>query len=128
MDDVMPSPVQVEVAGGFVDSTERSRAREMVASVCSRSRRARGRVILYARMDSPGSATASADAILVLDDYRLLCAGAVAASTHEAIERLETRLRRQVVELGERDNALHKFIRHGANEPLPRRRPEPARM
>jgi hypothetical protein len=127
MDDVMPSPVQVEVAGGFVDSTERSRAREMVASVCSRSRRARGRVMLYARMDSAGS-TASADAILVLDDYRLLCAGAVAVSTHEAIETLETRLHRQVAELGEREQALHKFIQHGANQPQPRRRPEPARM
>ena len=100
MEDVMPSQVKVEVAGGFVDPIERSRAQAIVASVCRRSRSARGRVVLCARTDPLGSATASADAILVLDDYRLLSAGAVGASTRDAIDELGARLYRQVGELG----------------------------
>ena len=123
MDDVMPSPVRVEVAGGFVDPIERSRAQAMVASVCRRSRSARGRVALCARTDPLGSATASADAILVLDDYRLLCAGAVGASTRDAIDELGARLYRQVGELGSgnrrcassfgTDGAAHELARAG---------------
>jgi hypothetical protein len=83
-----------------VDPIERSRAQAMVASVCRRSGSAHGRIVLCARTDPVGSVTASADAILVLDEYRLLCAGAVGASTRDAIDGLEAWLHRQVAELG----------------------------
>jgi hypothetical protein len=104
MNDAMSSPVRVDVADGFVDETGRSRAQAMVTAVCRRSPRARGRVVLTAHTRS-GSTTATADAILVLDEYRLLCAGAVAPRMPEAIAQLETRLLRQVAELGAREPA-----------------------
>jgi hypothetical protein len=127
MNDVLPSPVRVEVAGGFVDSTQRGRAQALIGSVSRSSRRVRGRVVLFAPPDVVASA-ASADAILVLDDYRLICAGAVGASVLEAIEKLEARLHRQLAELGERERNLHRFIRHGGRTPprSRRRRREPA--
>src|SRR5215207_7178235 len=56
--------------------------------------------------DSVGSAAASADAILLLDEYRLFCAGAVGTSMRGAIAMLEVRLHRQIVELREREHAL----------------------
>jgi hypothetical protein len=124
MNDVLPSPVRVEVAGGFVDSTERGRAHALIASVAQSSRRVRGRVVLFAHPDSVGSA-ASVDAILVLDDYRLICAGAVGSSIREAIEKLEAQLHRQLAELSERERNLHRFIRHGRRTPRPNSHREP---
>jgi hypothetical protein len=98
MNDVLPSPVTVQVAGGFVARTEREYADEVVGSVCGRSRSARGRVVLFAHTDPDGSPAASADAILVLDEDRLLCAGAVATTMQEAIAALEARLLGRVID------------------------------
>jgi hypothetical protein len=116
MRDVLPSPVTVQVAGGFVGPSERGYADEMVDSLCQSSRRARGRVVLFAHTEPDGSTAASADAILVLDEYRVLCAGSVATTIGEAIESLDVRLRRQVIELCEQERALTHFIRDRDDE------------
>ena len=46
MNDVLPSPVTVQVAGGFVAPAERGYADEVVGSLCRRAGSARGRVVL----------------------------------------------------------------------------------
>jgi hypothetical protein len=124
MNDVLPSPVTVEVAGGFVALDERGYADEIVRSLCRRAGSARGRVVLAVRTSSDGSTTTSADAILVLDEYRLLCAGAAANTTKEAIEALDARLQRQVTGLDEHKHALGQLIWRGDGEAR-RRRPYP---
>jgi hypothetical protein len=113
MNDVLPSPVTVEVAGGFVAPNERGYAKEVVQSLCRRAGSARGRVVLAFRSDSDGSTTTSADAILVLDEYRLLCAGAAATTMKEAIEALDARLQRQVTGLREHKQSLGQVIWRG---------------
>jgi ribosome-associated translation inhibitor RaiA len=113
MNDVLPSPVTVEVAGGFVAPNERWYADEVVQSLCRRAGSARGRVVLAVRTDSDGSTTTSADAILVLDEYRLLCAGAAATTMQKAIEELDERLQRQVTGLREHQHALGHVIWRG---------------
>jgi hypothetical protein len=110
MNDVLPSPVTVEVAGGFVAPTERGYADEVVGSLCRRAGSARGRVVLVAHINSDGSTTTSADAILVLDEYQLLCAGAAATTTTEAIDALDARLQRQMSGLREHHHALTRRV------------------
>jgi hypothetical protein len=121
MNDVLPSPVTVEVSGGFVAPDERGYADEVVRSVCRRAGSARGRVVLAVRNDSDGSITTSADAILVLDEYRLLCAGAAATTMKEAIEALDARLQRQVTGLREDKHALGQVIWRGDGKARRRR-------
>jgi ribosome-associated translation inhibitor RaiA len=113
MNDVLPSPVTVEVAGGSVPPNERGYADEVVQSLCRRAGSARGRVVLAVRTNADGSTTTSADAILVLDEYRLLCAGAAATTMKEAIEALDARLQRQVSGLREHQHALGQLIWRG---------------
>jgi hypothetical protein len=106
MKDVLPTPVSVQVAGGFVAPSDRGYASEVVDSLCGPSRSARGRVVLVTHRYADGSNAASADAILVIDEYRLLCAGAIATTMREAIEELETRLQRQLGNLRAHEHAL----------------------
>lgn len=121
MNDVLPSPVTVEVVDGFVAPAERGYADEVVRSLCRRAGSARGRVVLAARTNSDGSTTASADAILVLDEYQLLCAGAAATTMAEAIDALDARLQRQVSGLREHHHALGKVIWRGDGDARRRR-------
>jgi hypothetical protein len=125
MNDVLPSPVTVEVAGGFVAPDERGYADEIVRSLCRRAGSARGRVVLALRTNADGSTTTSADAILVLDEYRLLCAGAAATTMKEAIEALDARLQRQVAGLREHKHALGHVIWRGDEARRRRLRHEP---
>ena len=126
MEDVLSSPVAVQVAGGLVAPSERRHAAEVVGSLCRSSHSARGRVVLYAHTEADGSTAASADAVLVLDEYRLLCAGSIATTMREAIDGLEARLRRQVIELRDQEHALTHFIRHEDDKTRSRsRRREP---
>jgi hypothetical protein len=76
MNEVLPAPVSVQVSGGVVAPADRGYADEVVASLSRESGDSRGRVVLDARTNPDGSITASADAILILDEHRLLCAGA----------------------------------------------------
>jgi mRNA-degrading endonuclease toxin of MazEF toxin-antitoxin module len=126
MSDLLSSRVRVEVAGGRVPFAECAYADEVIGALCRQARRARGRVVLSAQTNPGGSTAATADAILVLDEYRLLCAGAVATTMREAVDELETRLQRQVIDLGEREHALQQFIRPGGDptQSSRRRRPE----
>ena len=124
MNDVLPSPVTVEVAGGFVAPDERGYADEIVRSLCRRAGSGRGRVVLAVRTSSDGSTTTSADAILVLDEYRLLCAGAAANTTKEAIEALDARLQRQVTGLRRAQTCPRTTHMRGDGEAR-RRRPHP---
>jgi hypothetical protein len=126
MNDLLSSPIRVEVAGGCVPPAERAYAHDVISALCREARRARGRVVLSAPTNPSGPTVASADAILVLDEYRLLCAGAVATTMRDAVEELEARLQRQVIDLGEREHALRQFIRPegGTMQSSPRRRPE----
>ena len=122
MNEVLPSPVTVQVAGGFVAPAERGYADEVVGSLCRRAGSARGRVVLVAHNNSDGSTTTSADAILVLDEYQLLCAGAAATTTTEAIDALDARLQRQMSGLRERHHALGQVIWRGDGDAQRRRR------
>jgi hypothetical protein len=121
MNDVLPSPVTVEVAGGFVAPAERGYADEVVRSLCRRAGSARGRVVLAARTNSDGSTTTSADAILVLDEYQLLCAGAAATTMQRAIDTLDARLQLQMAGLREHHHALGRVIWRGDGEVRRRR-------
>jgi ribosome-associated translation inhibitor RaiA len=121
MNEVLPSPVTVEVAGGFVAPAERGYADEVVRSLCRRAGSARGRVVLAARTNSDGSTTTSADAILVLDEYQLLCAGAAATTMQGAIDTLDARLQRQMAGLREHHHALGRVIWRGDSEARRRR-------
>jgi hypothetical protein len=113
MNDVLPSPVTVQVAGGFVAPADRGYADEVVRTLCGRPGSARGRVVLVSHINSDGSTTTSADAILVLDEYQLLCAGAAATTMTEAIDALDTRLQRQVSGVREHHDALRQLIWRG---------------
>ena len=75
---------------GLLRRPSAGNADEVVRSLCRRAGSAHGRVVLAARTNSDGSTTASADAILVLDEYQLLCAGAAASTMTEAIDALDT--------------------------------------
>jgi hypothetical protein len=121
MNNVLPSPVTVEVAGGFVAPAERGYADEVVRSLCRRAGSARGRVVLAARTNSDGSTTTSADAILVLDEYQLLCAGAAATTMQRAIDTLDARLQLQMAGLREHHHALGRVIWRGDGEVRRRR-------
>jgi len=128
MNDLLSSPVRVEVADGCVTSAMRVYAHEVIGALCRQARQARGRVVLSAPTEPGGPAVATADAILVLDEYRLLCAGAVAATMREAVDELEARLQRQVIDLGEREHALQQFIRPGDGPTQSGRRRRPERV
>jgi hypothetical protein len=125
MNHLLSSPVPVEVAGGHVPSAVRAHAHEVLIALCRQARQARGRVVLFEQNNPGGPTAASADAILVLDEYRLLCAGAVATTMREAVDELEARLQCQVIDLGEREHALRQFIRRGAARSRAPRAPNP---
>jgi hypothetical protein len=119
MKDVPPSPVSLEVAGGFVARSDRLHAHDVVASLCGCRRHARGWVVLVSQTEPNGSTAASADAILVLDECRLLCAGSVATTMRDAIEGLAARLWRQVLALHERQRPLTQSMASQPGEGLP---------
>jgi hypothetical protein len=128
MKDVLPSPISLDVAGGFVARSDRLYAHDLVASLCGSRRHARGWVVLGAHTEPDGSTAASADAILVLDEYRLLCAGSVATTMRDAIEGLAARLWRQVLALDERRRALtQSMLSQTGTSLLAAAGPEPAR-
>ena len=125
MNDLLSSPVRVEVAGGYVPSATRAYAHEVIGALCRHARRRAADVVLSAPTDPGVPTVATADTILVLDEYRLLCAGAVATTIREAVDELEARLQRQVIDLGEREHALQQFIRPGGGPTQTSRRPRP---
>ncbi len=96
--------VTLEVVGGTVASENVAEATERIEQLC---RHAPGavdcRAHLFALVDDDGRSRAIADAVLVLAGDVVICAGAEATTTRDAIDDLATRLERRIMMLGRCD-------------------------
>jgi hypothetical protein len=99
-----PMRLRVEVVGGPVAPADLDYTSEQTRHISRRSPCAVycGRIRL--RAESHDGSNATADAVLVVDRV-VICAGAIAATTREAVELLAGRLHRRMAALRTRDDA-----------------------
>jgi hypothetical protein len=99
-----PMRLRVEVVGGPVAPADLDYTWEQTRHISRRSPCAVycGRIRL--RAESHDRSNATADAVLVVEGV-IICAGAIAPTTREAVERLAGRLHRRMAVLRTRDHA-----------------------
>ena len=111
-----PVTIDVQVIGGPVAPMDEAYAWEQVDYLCRNSRRAMhcARLHLCGGVDDTGRSTAAVDGVVVLDDDRVICAGAVSTTMREAIDQLASRLRRRLLSSRDRERSLQPRSRAAA--------------
>jgi ribosome-associated translation inhibitor RaiA len=103
--------VTIEVVGGTVASGIVAYATERIEQLC---RHVPGAVDCRAHLcvlvDDDGSSMAIADAVLVLSDDVVMCAGAEATTVRDVIDDLAARLDRRIMMLGSRDERRDRVV------------------
>jgi ribosome-associated translation inhibitor RaiA len=96
-----PEPTMTEIVDGPVAAADRIYALDEMHSVCRAAPRAVRRVRMHLSVKpQPTNATpAAADCLILVDGALIICAGAVASTTHDAVDGLTARLRRRIQEL-----------------------------